>query len=159
MASPKIKLSNLVKSHWNETDTQKASLAVEFVQLLMNDHNFDEVLARFGKNGYKQHNQTIADGIEGVITAIKTLTKSAPEFSYDVKHVFVDGDYVILHSHVTLKAKHRNNPKQGFNIIDSWRIENNDLVEHWDAVQGISFSMRLYALLTGGKILNRNCIF
>ncbi|ALO41950.1 nuclear transport factor 2 family protein [Pseudoalteromonas phenolica] len=159
MTSPKIQLNELVKPHWTEDDNQKASLAVKFVQLLMNDHNFDEVLANYGKNGYKQHNQTIADGIEGVISAIRTLTKNAPEFSYDVKNIFVDGNYVILHSHVTLKAKHRNNPKQGFNIIDTWKIENNDLVEHWDAVQGISFSMRLYTLLTGGKILNKNGIF
>ncbi|GMM84882.1 hypothetical protein [Pseudoalteromonas sp. MTN2-4] len=45
MTSPKIQFNKLVKPHWTEDDNRKASLAVEFVQLLMNDHHFDEVLA------------------------------------------------------------------------------------------------------------------
>lgn len=49
MTSPKIQFNKLVKPHWTKDDNQKASLAIEFVQLLMNDHNFDEVLANYGK--------------------------------------------------------------------------------------------------------------
>jgi hypothetical protein len=45
------------------------------------------------------------------------------------------------------------------NIIDTWRVEDGQLVEHWDAVEGISFFMRLYSLLTGGQIRNSNSIF
>ncbi|UTM56156.1 nuclear transport factor 2 family protein [Photobacterium sp. CCB-ST2H9] len=159
MSSPKINLEALEKSHWSNTDKRNAALAIEFVQLMMNDHNFDEMTRRYAGQPYEQHNRNIANGIEGVVKTVSNLVKNAPEFSYDVKHVYVDGDSVILHSHATLKAKHRGDDTQGLNIIDTWRVSDGRLVEHWDAVQGISFSMRLYALMTGGQVRNGNGVF
>lgn len=159
MTYPQINLDALEKSHWSTSDRINAAMVVDFVQLIMNDHDFDAVARRFGDQKYTQHNRLIENGIEGVIKTVSDLVKNAPEFSYDVKHIYVDGDHVILHSHATLKAKHRGDDSQGFNIVDTWRIENGQLVEHWDAVQGISFSMRLYALLTGGKVRNQNGVF
>lgn len=158
MSKPKIQTEALVKSHWNEEAKAKAELAIDFVQLLMNEHDFDAVLERF-EDKYTQHNRTISDGLHGVIETIGKLIKNAPEFSYDVKHVFVDGDFVILHSHATLKAKHRGDDTKGLNIIDTWCIEDGRLVEHWDAVQGLDVSMRLYGLFTGGTIRNTNGVF
>lgn len=159
MTAPKIQFSALQRAHWQPEDTQKARLAVEFVQLMMNDHDFDEVRRRQKSAPYKQHNRTIADGIEGVIQTVSRLVKRSPEFSYDVKNVYVDGDHVILHSHATLKAAHRGNEHQGMNIIDTWRIDNGYLVEHWDAVEGISLFMRTYSLLAGGTTRNPNGIY
>ena len=159
MSSPKINFSTLEKAHWNAADQKNAALVVEFVQLIMNDHNFDEIMRRYAGQPYKQHNRNIADGIEGVVKTVGDLVKNAPEFSYDVKHIFVDGEHVILHSHATLKAKHRGNDAQGFNIVDTWRVTDGQLVEHWDAIQGISFSMRLYMLVTGGQVRNQNGVF
>lgn len=159
MHGPKINMSKLTKLHWSENDLNNAKLAVEFVQRIMNDHDFNGIRELYRGQQYTQHNRNIADGIEGVIEAVSRLVNNAPEFSYDIKHILVDGDHVVLHSHVTLKAKHRGIETEGFNIMDTWRVENGRLVEHWDAVQGISFSMRLYALLTGGKIRNKNSIF
>lgn len=156
---PVIDLQNLVQAHWTEDAKQKAKLAVEFVQLIMNDHNFDEIKRRFSGHSYIQHNRTISDGIDGVLSTLKNLVKNAPEFSYEVKRIFVDGNHVVLHSHATLKAKHRGDDSQGFNIIDTWRVENGQLVEHWDAVEGISFPMRMYSLMTGGKVRNENGVF
>lgn len=159
MPAPKIHFDSLVKPHWSASDKQKAALVVEFVQLIMNDHRFDEVLNRFGQAGYQQHNRTMADGIEGVVNTLRGIVKRAPEFSYDVKHIFVDGDRVILHSHATLKASHRGDDTQGLNNIDIWKVDNGQLVEHWDAVQGLSLSMRLFGLVTGGRIKNNNGVF
>ena len=159
MSSTKINLAKLEKAHWNDKDREQAALVINFVQLLMNDHDFDEILRLYKGLPYVQHNRNIGDNIEGVIKSIRELVKHAPEFSYDVKHVYVDGNHVILHSHVTLKAKHRGNDNQGFNIIDTWRIENGKLVEHWDAIQPINLSMRMYSLVTGGKVRNQNGVF
>ena len=155
MSVAQIDLTPLTKAHWSEEQKDKAKLVINFVQLIMNDHNFDEVMSRFGQQKYKQHNPTIEDGISGVVKTIQDLTKTSPEFSYDVKHVYVDGDHVILHSHATLKAKHRGNEQQGFNIVDTWKVQEGKLVEHWDTIQGLNFSMRLYALLVGGKSQKR----
>ena len=71
----------------------------------------------------------------------------------------VDGDKVIVHSHVTTKLKERGNPKKGHNIIDIWRVNNGELEEHWDAVQPIHSFMRFYDWLTGGKFRNTNSYF
>lgn len=159
MQTPIINFEKLNKPHWSEQARQNARKTIEFVQLIMNDHNFDEVAKHYSGTPYKQHNRTIADSIDGVIKTVGALTKTSPEFSYDVKHLYVDGDHVILHSHATLKAKHRGDDSQGLNIIDIWKIEEGNLVEHWDAVEGISFPMRLYGLMTGGAVRNDNGVF
>ncbi len=159
MPNPQINLDSLTKENWSTEDTRNAEAVVEFVQLIMNDHNFDEILQRYTGSPYKQHNRNIADGIEGVVKTLSDLVKNAPEFSYDVKHIYVDGEYVILHSHATLKAKHRGDDSQGLNIVDIWRVVDGRLVEHWDAIQGISLSMRLYGLFSGGKVRNGNGVF
>lgn len=159
MSSVTIDFNALSKPHWDEEQTFKARKVIHFVQQLMNDHNFEEITRQFEGKPYLQHNRTIEDGIQGVVKSIGKLVKNAPEFSYDVKRVFVDGDHVILHSHVTLKARHRGDDRQGFNIIDTWRLDNGELVEHWDAIQGLSFSMRLYAWLSGGALRNANGVF
>lgn len=159
MANPKIDIQNLEKAHWSAADRENAALVLEFVQHMMNDHKLEEIQRRYSGNPYKQHNRNIADGIEGVVKTVGDLVKNAPEFSYDVKHVYVDGAYVVLHSHATLKAKHRGDDSQGMNIVDTWKVVDGKLVEHWDAIQGISFSMRLYLMLIGGKVRNKNGVF
>ena len=159
MSYPKINLVSLEKPHWSIKDKDNVKAVIEFVQLIMNDHNFDEVTLRYAGNPYKQHNRNIADGIEGVVKTVGDLVKNAPEFSYDVKHIYVDGEYVVLHSHATLKAKHRGDDSQGLNIVDTWKVIDGQLVEHWDAVQGISFSMRMYGLISGGNVRNQNGVF
>lgn len=159
MLSPHIDFEHLKKAHWTSTETENAKRVVEFVQTLMNDHNYERVLSIFGDQPYRQHNRSMKDGIGGVVSTLEELTKRFPEFSYDVKHVYVDGDFVTLHSHATMKVKHRGNDRQGFNIMDTWKVEEGKLVEHWDAVQALSFPMRIYALLTGGAIRNSNGVF
>ena len=76
-----------------------------------------------------------------------------------MKHIYVDGPFVILHSHATSQKSHRGNPQKGLNIMDTWKVEDGVITEHWDAVQPIHGFMRLYALLTGGKFRNQNSYF
>lgn len=159
MVSPQVNPEAFQKSHWSAEDKKNVSVVLEFVQLIMNDHNFEEVLSKYKGEPYLQHNRNMTIGIEGVIEALGDLVKTAPEFSYDVKQVFVDGEFVIVHSHATLKTAHRGDDTKGLNIIDTWRVKEGKLVEHWDAVQGLSFSMRFYGLLAGGKVRNSNGVF
>lgn len=159
MTAQKLDLTSFEKPHWSTQDRNNAESVLEFVQLLMNDHDFDEVRQRYKGSSYIQHNRNIGNQIEGVINTIDALIKRAPEFSYDVKYLYVDGEHVILHSHATLKAKHRGDESQGMNIVDIWKVVDGKLIEHWDAVQGLSFSMRLYGLLSGGAVRNDNGIF
>ena len=159
LATPQIPFEQLKQNHWSDQETQNAATAVEFFQRLMNDHDFDYVQSKFGGTPYTQHNRAIPPEIEGVIGYVKTLTKRFPEYSFDVKRIFSNGDYVILHSHVTLRAKHRGNDRKGFIVSDTFRLENGKLREHWDALQPIDFFTRFLMLLTGGSVGNDNPIF
>lgn len=155
----KVDLEKLKRSSWSEEELSNAELVRDFVQHLMNDHDFTYIEDNFGKNPYKQHNRSMTDGISGVLNTIKDLVKRYPDYTYDVKHMSVDGNYVIIQSHVTLNRKDRGNPNKGLNIKDTWRVENGKLVEHWDAIQPIDGFMRFYALMTGGKVANNNTLF
>ena len=90
---------------------------------------------------------------------VKTLTKRFPEYAFDVKRIVSSGDIVVLHSHATLKAKHRGDETKGFIVMDTFRLQNGQLSEHWDALQAIDFGTRLLMLLTGGAKGNANPTF
>ena len=87
------------------------------------------------------------------------MTKRFPEYSFDVKRIYADGEFVVLHSHTTMKAKHRGNEKKGFIITDTFRLKNGQLTEHWDAIQPIDTFSRFLFLMTGGRIGNNNPTF
>ena len=91
-----------------------------------------------------------------MVETVSGLVKRFPDYAYDVKHILVDGDIVILHSHATLRKSHRGNQRKGFNITDRWRVADGAIVEHWDSVQPIDLFGRIYALVTGGKVRNDN---
>ena len=159
MAKLKIDFNSLKRDNWSVQETKNAELVVEFVQHLMNDHDFDYIMERFGKGSYTQHNRGMTDGLNGVVEYVSKFVKRFPDFTYDVKHIYVDGQYVTFHSHSTANKKDRGNPNKGFNIMDIWKIENGQLVEHWDAIQPIDGFMRLYAAFAGGSVKNDNSLF
>lgn len=111
-----VELDRLRRPTWSAEESARAEAVADFVRLLMNEHDFDAVRDRFGAGVYTQHNHGIADGIDGVIETVSELTKRFPEYTYDVQHIFVDGDTVIFHSHATLRRSHRGNTRKGFNI-------------------------------------------
>ena len=55
----------------------------------------------------------------------------------EIKRAFVDGDYVILHSHARLSDEDR-----GTAVIDIFRVEDGRVVEHWDVLQAIPAESR-----------------
>ncbi|MCG8329791.1 MAG: nuclear transport factor 2 family protein [Chitinophagales bacterium] len=159
MEAPKINFEKLKKGHWSEEERKNVDLIADFVQHIMNDHDFEYVLKTFDNNEYVQHNRAIPDGIKGLISYVTTFAKRFPEYSYDVKYIVASGDMVVFHSHVTTKAKNRGNEKKGFVITDTWKLRDGKIVEHWDAIQPLNGFFRFYIWLTGGKIRNSNGLF
>ncbi len=156
---PTISFDALKQDHWSPQETENAALVVDFFQRLMNDHDFDHTLRTFGTIEYIQHNRAIPNGIPGLVDYVKSLTKRFPDYGFDVKRIISSGDFVVLHSHATLRAAHRGNEKKGFIITDTFRLENGELREHWDAIQPIDLMTRLLLLLTGGTVANDNPTF
>lgn len=159
MNTLQIDFDSLKKENWSAQEIENAKLVTGFVQHLMNNHEFDLVMQEYNNDAYTQHNRSIPDGISGVVNFVKQFAKRYPEYTYDVKHIFADGDYVIFHSHATIQAKHRGNDRKGLNIKDTWKIKDGKIVEHWDAIQPIDGFMRFYIWLTGGSVRNNNGVY
>ena len=154
-----INLKSLQKSNWTEQEQANAVIITDFVQNLMNNHNFDYILEHYNDSSYVQHNRNLPDKVTGLVGFLKEFVEEYPDYTYDVKHIYVDGDYVIFHSHATLKKEDRGNDAKGMNIIDTWRLEEGRIVEHWDSIQALDTFMRFYSLISGGDIQNANGVF
>lgn len=157
--APKIEVHKHLKENWTKEETDNVRVVVDLFQHLMNEHDFEYTLENFGSGSYIQHNRAIPNNISGLVGYVKDMTKRFPEYSFDVKKIFADGDIVVLHSHTTTKAKHRGNEKKGFIITDTFRLKNGKPVEHWDAIQPIDSFSRILFLMIGGKIGNENPTF
>jgi len=159
MKTTVISFDKLKKDSWSDREIQNIQLVIDFIQMLMNDHDFNNVLKKFNNPYYRQHNRSIPDGMEALIKYVKDYVKRFPDYSYDVKHIYADGDFVIFHSQITTHIKDRGNDTKGFNVIDTWKIENNQIVEHWDSLQPMNGFLRFFFWLIGGKIANNNGVY
>ncbi|NOU49053.1 SnoaL-like domain-containing protein [Pseudoalteromonas sp. JBTF-M23] len=154
-----IDLQSLQKPNWTEQELANAALVTDFVQNLMNNHDFDYILKHYNDSAYIQHNRNLPDKVSGLVGFLKEFVEEYPDYTYDVKHIYVDGDYVIFHSHATLEEDDRGNDEKGMNIIDTWRLDDGRIVEHWDSIQALDTFMRFYSLISGGDIRNDNGVF
>lgn len=147
-----------IKAHW--TDEERANLQIvgDFVEGIK-AKKFDEIIERFKDSPYIQHNRSAESGVDGIVETNRKLAKQFPEFTLSAKHVYVDGEFVTFHSHVTFKAKQRGDDGKGLNVVDIWQVSDGKIVEHWDALQPLDFMSRLLMLLTGGAIRNSNGVF
>ena len=64
----------------------------------INQKDFEAAAKNFGPR-YIQHNPRAADGPEGFKAFIGFLKAKFPDYHSEIKKVFADGDYVILHVH------------------------------------------------------------
>ena len=87
-------------------------------------HAVDDCLSK----DFIQHNPTIADGPDGVKALVQMLaSQGTPRQKIEFKHVAAEDDIVFLHSRYEMGGKE-------WRFIDIYRVENNKLVEHWDAM-------------------------
>jgi predicted SnoaL-like aldol condensation-catalyzing enzyme len=114
----------------HDFETNKKNVQ-EFYDFLINKKDFDAARKYMG-NRYKQHNPLVADGPEGLKAFCEFLKANFPEAHSEIKQVFADGDYVILHVHST-----RTPGTRGRAIIEIFKLENGKIDEHWDTIQEI----------------------
>jgi predicted SnoaL-like aldol condensation-catalyzing enzyme len=104
---------------------------LEFYDLAINKKDFDAASKFIGPR-YVQHNPRAADGPEGLKAFLAFLREKFPDYHSEIKRVFADGDYVIVHVHNVPTPGSR-----GAAIIDIFKLENGKVVEHWDVRQEI----------------------
>jgi len=102
-----------------------------FYDAAINQKDFEAASKYLGAK-YIQHNPTAQDGPEGLKGFIAFLKEKFPQQRNEFKHVYADGDYVIVHVHSVQVPGTR-----GRAIIDIFRLENGKVVEHWDVIQDV----------------------
>jgi len=114
-------------------DTREANkkTVVEFYEAAINRKDFEAASKFFGPR-YVQHNPNAPDGIEGFKAFLGFLREKFPQSRSEIKRVWAEGDYVILHVHAM-----RTPGARGSAIVDVFKLENGKIVEHWDVIQEI----------------------
>ena len=108
---------------------------LEFYEAGLNKKDFEAAAKYFGPK-HIQHNPGAPDGIEGFKGLLAFLREKFPNSKSEIKRVFAEGDYVILHVHAVREPGTR-----GRAIVDIFRLENGKIVEHWDVAQDIPEKM------------------
>ena len=106
-------------------------IVVEFYEKAINQKDFEAAAPYFGSR-YVQHNPNAPDGIEGFKAFLGFLREKFPQSRSEIKRVWAEGDYVILHVHAV-----RTPGTRGSAIVDVFKLENGKIVEHWDVIQEI----------------------
>jgi predicted SnoaL-like aldol condensation-catalyzing enzyme len=106
-------------------------VVIDFYEKALNQKDFDAAAVHFGPR-YIQHNPGAPDGIEGFKAFLGFLREKFPQSRSEIKRVWAEGDYVILHVHAV-----RTPGARGSAIVDIFKLENGKIVEHWDVIQEI----------------------
>ncbi len=121
-------------AHAADLEANKKTV-VDFYEAGLNKKDFDAASKYLGPK-YIQHNPGAQDGPEGFKAFLAFLREKFPNSHSEIKKVFAEGDYVILHVHAVREPGTR-----GRAIVDIFRLENGKIVEHWDVAQDIPEKM------------------
>jgi predicted SnoaL-like aldol condensation-catalyzing enzyme len=113
-----------------QMEANKKTVAA-FYDAAINQKDFDAA-AKFLGPRFVQHNPRAADGPDGLKAFLGVLREKFPDYHSEIKRVFADGDYVILHVHNVPTPGAR-----GAAIVDIFKLEDGKIVEHWDVRQDI----------------------
>ena len=112
-----------------QLEANKKTVAA-FEDAALNQKDFDAASKYLGPR-YTQHNPNAADGPEG-LKAYITFLKDSPNNHTEIKRIFADGDYVIVHDQAVREPATRK-----LAIVNIYKLENGKVVEHWDVIQPI----------------------
>ena len=93
-----------------------------------------EAYDRYIAPSFIHHNAYFKGDRLSLLTAMQEASKTSPNKSIEVKHIYEDGDTVITHSLVT-----RQDPKAPeIAVVHIFRFEQDRVAELWDVGQPIS---------------------
>jgi predicted SnoaL-like aldol condensation-catalyzing enzyme len=114
------------------SDANEAN-AVAFHKKAVFEGEVENAFRLYAGSSYRQHNPLIEDGMEGLRKFVAWILANHPDAHGEIRRVFADGDYVILHSH----WHGLSDSPRGEAVVDIYRLEGGKVVEHWDVIQPI----------------------
>jgi predicted SnoaL-like aldol condensation-catalyzing enzyme len=81
---------------------------------------------------YVQHSSLAEPGREALKGFLRRVRRETPNATQTIHRAFADGDHVIVHVHVV-----RRPGDPGLAVVDIFRCENGEIVEHWDVIQDV----------------------
>jgi len=118
------------------TDLDKTEVNKELVEGFLKDvlqgGQTDKLTTYINPNKYIQHNPAIADGLDGLGAALQYFAEQGLIMEYDEVHkILGQGNFVLTMSEGKFgKGEH-------VAFFDLFRVENGQIVEHWDIIQPI----------------------
>lgn len=118
------------------TDKEKTAsnkaIAERFIKDVLMGGQTDKLTTYINPNKYLQHNSAVADGLDGLGAALKYFADNGLVMEYDKIHkVLGEGNFVLTMSEGKFgKGEH-------VAFYDLFRMENGQIVEHWDIIQPI----------------------
>lgn len=115
----------------DKTAANKATIQ-SFIDDVLLNHQNEKITTYINPTKYLQHNPAVADGLEGFGAAMKYFAENGLVMEYTKTHkILGEGNFVLAMS----EGKFGKGDHTAF--YDLFRLENGQLVEHWDVISTI----------------------
>lgn len=114
----------------DKTEANK-QLVRDLIENVFMNGEMDKIATYINPAKYIQHNPSVADGLDGLGNAMKMMAENGMTMEYAAIHnVLGEGNFVLVMSEGKLG-------KQSTAYYDLFRLENGQIVEHWDVIAPI----------------------
>lgn len=117
-----------------EKTAENKKIVETFIDEVLLNGKMDNLTTLVNPNKYIQHNSAVADGLDGLGAALKYFAENDMVMIYDKVHkILGEGNFVLSMS----EGKFGKAPGDHVAYYDLFRLENGQIVEHWDVIQPI----------------------